>query len=303
MSGAEAGSAAGACGYRNLTRMALRSGGLLERAEVALRRTLAADPDNFAALVRLGDVQRGRGRLDAALERYRRAASLRPQAPKPRWLVSILTGEDWAAPSPTVGAVPFVRLADFLLPTNAAKLLAIALASRERFAPSISTIRTPSGMVDAAVRKGLVLPMRVTDREVRPWFEPPLRRALAAALRKLGRGQPRNCRIELEMAAYLGGGFLARHDDNRYRNRVLSFAYYFHRLPRPFAGGDLLLHDADGNAFTRIEPVHNSIVFFPPEGVHEIGVVEGDPDDFTAARFTLQGWLSSAPAARRLGAL
>ena len=298
MNGAEAGSAAGACGYRNLTRMALRSGGLLERAEVALQAHLAADPDNVAALVRLGDVQRGRGRLDAALETYRRAVSLRPQALKPRWLVSILAGQDLAA-TPTPGAVPFVRLSDFLPPTEAAKLLAIPLANRERFAPSIPTIRTPSGKVDAAVRKGLVLPMRVTDREVRPWFEPPLRRALAAALRKLGRRQPRDCRIEMEMAAYLRGGFLARHDDNRYRkNRALSFAYYFHRLPRPFAGGALLLHDADGNAFTGIEPQHNSIVFFPPSSVHEIAAVEGGPDDFGAARFTLQGWLSSAPAAR-----
>ena len=297
MNRAEADSASRACGYRNLTRLLLRSDGLLERAEVALRHTLAANPNDVAALLRLGDVQRGKGRFDAALECYRRAASLRPQDPKPNWLVAILTGQDTPAPAPAHGAAPFVRLADFLPRRRCRQLLALALANREAFAPSIPTISTPAGQVDAAVRKGLVLPQQTTDREVRPWFEPPLRRAFAAAGRKLGRREPRDYRIEMEMSAFLGGGYLARHDDNRYRDRRLSFAYYFHRLPRPFAGGELLLHDADDNAFTRIEPQHNSIVFFPPESVHEIAAVEGDPEDFAAARFTLQGWLSSAPAA------
>ena len=51
--------------------------------------------------------------------------------------------------------------------------------------------------------------------------------------------------------------------------RRLSYVYYFHRQPRPFRGGDLLLYDTDRQAgnfemgvFTRIEPLHNSIVFF-----------------------------------------
>ena len=107
------------------------------------------------------------------------------------------------------------------------------------------------------------------------------------------------------MSAFLRGGFLAKHSDNRprFHNRRLSFVYYFHRQPRPFSGGELLLHDADGRGFTRIEPQHNSIVFFPPECVHEIVAVEsggasegGQEDrpshgDFGNARFTIQGWL------------
>ena len=290
--------------YRNLTGILSRSDGLLERAEAALRRVVAADPNDATALLRLGDVQRSDGRLDEAIECYRKAASLRPDDPRARWLVAILSGRE-LPDAPAVGAVPFVRVADFLPSHRCRQLLAVALANREQFARPKPTIDTPKGKVNAALRKGLSLSLRVTDREVRPWFEARLRTAFAAALPRLGRREPRRYRVEMGMSAFLGGGFLAKHSDNRprFHNRRLSFVYYFHRQPRPFSGGALLLHDADGRAFTRIEPQHNSIVFFPPECVHEIAAVEGGgasgggqegcPShvDFGDARFTIQGWL------------
>ena len=65
--------------YSHLTRLLLRSNGLLERAEAALQGTLKANPDDVEAWRRLGDVQRGKGKLSHALECYRRVASLRPQ--------------------------------------------------------------------------------------------------------------------------------------------------------------------------------------------------------------------------------
>ena len=76
------------------------------------------------------------------------------------------------------------------------------------------------------------------------------------------------------MSAHRGGGLYVRHTDNGshgFRTKVLSFAYYFHRQPRRFSGGELLLHDENAATFTRIESQHNSNVLFPAGCVHEIG--------------------------------
>lgn len=286
-----------ASAYRHLTHMLLRSDGLLERAEVALAHAVAADPTNATALLRLGDVHRGKGRFGSALDCYRCAASLRPDDPRARWLVAVAGGTALPLSPPPAMPAAFVRHTDFLPPHRCRQLLSLALAHRDGFVPPKPTINTPKGEVDAAVRTGPVLLHPVTDREVRPWFEARLRDAFASALSRLRRRTPRAYRVEMAMSAFLAGDYIAKHNDNRYRDRRLSFAYYFHRQPRPFSGGELLLHDAGGNAFTSIEPQHNSIVFFPPESIHEVAPVKGDRDDFGAARFTLQGWLTPCAAA------
>ena len=56
----------GALRHSSLTRVLLRSDGLLAQAEAALRRTVATAPDDAAALLRLGDVLRGKGKLGGA---------------------------------------------------------------------------------------------------------------------------------------------------------------------------------------------------------------------------------------------
>ena len=111
------------------------------------------------------------------------------------------------------------------------------------------------------------------------------------------------------MSTRLDGGFYVKHEDNGpygIRTKLVSFAYYFHRQPRPFSGGELLLYDADAVTFARIEPQHNSIVFFPAGCVHEIATVsrgrsqtsgarracpsqEDHQKDFGNARFAMHG--------------
>ena len=281
-------------GYSNLTRILSRQDGLLERAEAALQHTVAADPTNAVALLRLGDVQRGKGSLDAALECYRRVLSLRPGDRKASWLVAILSGKELAEGPAYARPIPFVRRTDFLPPRRWSQLLALAQANSERFEPG-----TTRGEVDPSGRKALV-ESRVTKREVQPWFEAPLRHAFSEALPRLGMPELSEYWIEMRMSAYLDGGFFTKHTDNRsapYRTDTPSFAYYFHRQPRRFSGGDLLLYDGgepDAGAFTRIEPLHNSIVFFPAWAVHQITTVESDLGqamDFADARLGIHGWL------------
>ena len=302
-------------GYRNLTRLLLRSDGLLGRAATVLQRTVAADPENADALLRLGDMYRGLGKLREALGCYERVASLRPGDRKAPWLAAILSGSALPPVAPEVARpMPFVRKAGFLPPQRCSALLALALANRRRFAPAKVIIeRGPkktdsvhghrdSGdagqaeavdTVDPSRRKAQIVDGRVIEREVRPWFEAPLRDAFSRALPRLRMREPSRCWVELAMTAYLPGGFFDKHlDDGRHTTRMVSFVYYFHRQPKRFSGGELLLYDGDGiGAFTLIEPRHNSIVFYPASGIHEVATVHGDSVDFDNARFAIHGWL------------
>ena len=272
--------------------MLLRSGGLLERAENALRRAVEANANDAAALFRLGDVQRGEGRLDGALASYQRVVSLRPEDAKASWLVAILSGKELPDTPAPGRPVPFVYQTDFLPPRRCAALLTFAQANRERFTPGAVGA---SRRVNPAVRKALV-EQKVTVTEVRPWFETRLRKAFSQALPRMGMCEPGRYRVEMSMSAHRGGDFFVKHIDNNThttRARMVSFAYYFHREPRRFSGGELLLHDSDSDAcaFTRIEPLGNSIVFFPSWCTHQITRIENDLDDFDGARFAIHGWL------------
>ena len=306
----------GALRHSSLTRVLLRSDGLLAQAEAALRRAVATAPDDAAALLRLGDVLRGKGKLGEALDCYRRVAGLRPD-PKASWLAAVLSGKQALPEAPPRAArpVPFVRRADFLPPERCAALLALALASRTRFAPA-PVVVMPSAEaaqgregasgggrglhVDASRRNALVVDRGIMEKEVRPWLEARLRDALADALPRLGMREPPACRVQMGMSAYVGGSFFSKHKDNaasESRTRMVSFAYYFHRRPRRFSGGELLLHDGDGEAgaFTRIEPQHNSIVLFPGACVHQVAAIESESRDFADARFAILGGLRDDP--------
>ena len=295
-----------------VTRALRQPGGLLDQAETVLRRALAADPCNAGALLRLGDILRGKGDFPAALDLYRRLRALQPDHVAASWLSAILGGgrmPDVAPPG--FRPAPFVRMTDFLEPAQQDRLLTLTLAGDERFTPA----RVGKGRLDLEQRTAFVSKVRLR-REVKSWFGPKLRGVLPHVLTRLRmdeapgggargdaaphEGAPRYG-IELDVTAHPAGGFYRAHRDteeyNGSRNRKLTFVYYFHREPRRFSGGDLLLYDTDFEAgtashaaFTRIEPLRNSLVFFPSGCYHEVTPVECATDDFGDGRFTVNGW-------------
>lgn len=281
--------------YRNVMPMLLRSGGLLESAATALRRTVAADPENAAALLRLGDMCRGTGRLGDALECYERVAALRPDDPKALWLGAVLGGRQLPQPPPDAEPTPFVHRANFLPRQRCSELLALAIASRAQFEPAPFTEEMRQTLTETDSSRGkFVVDPRIVERKVRPWFEARLHGAFAEALPRLRMRRPAKYWVEMAMSACLGGGFFSKHRDNggRFHTRLLNFIYYFHRQPKRFSGGDLLLYDGDGTgAFTRIGSQHNSIVFFPAACIHQVAAFDSDAADFGDARFAVYGWL------------
>ena len=268
-------------------------GGLFEQAGAALQRRLAADPHDAEALLRLADLHRGEGRLDAALDACRRVAELRPGHPKASWLCAVLGGEDLpdAPQAPAVWPAPFVRVRNFLPPDEHATLLALFLAGREHFSqPAL----VGAGYVSPKARNNSEADDRIRE-QVRPGFEPRLRELVGKALSRLGMGGLGACRVELQVRTYQAGEFYAAHtdfDDGDPTPRVVNYVYYLHRRPKSFSGGDLLLHDGlVASTFTRIEPLDNSIILFPSRILHEVTLVECDPGDFGAGRFSVNGAL------------
>lgn len=282
----------------------LGSGGLLDQAAAALQRRLAADPENSAALERLGDVHRGRGDFPAALAAYRRLQAVRPGHAAAVWAIAILDGGRLpdAAP-PGRRPAPFVRLANFLAPAARDRLLAQALSACGRFVPAKVQYPKRNRTLSYQDRNALLLAEARMLRNVRSWFVPKLRAALPEVLARLRIEDIDLSHVELQVTAHLCGGFFTGHRDNSNKpRRKLSYVCYFHRHPRPFTGGDLLLYDPGRDAsvapvapgaFSRIDPLLDSIVFFPSGCWHEVTPVACG-DDFGDARFTVNGWVSES---------
>ena len=278
-------------------------GGLLDKAEAALQRALAADPHNAKALLRLGDVLRGKGSFPAALDAYQRLCALEPGNARAHWLSAILSGgpPPSAAPSGQRPA-PFVLLQDFLPQPQQERLFELTLAGSQGFTHTRVGSLKGLGPVDLKFRTSLAADAQ-TSREVRPLVIPRLRSVLPCVLARLGVQGLDRYSIEMDVTVTLAGGFCRPHKDNAnesHRRRKINYVYYFHRQPQPFSGGDLLIYDTDlatedfdFKSFLRVKPRHNSLIFFPSDYVHEITPVECASQDFADGRFTVNGWIWS----------
>ena len=267
----------------------LRADRLHNQAEAALRQRLAEDPRDAKALLRLGDLQRRRGNFPAATEAYGRLRTLRLGDRRAPWLHAVAAGKQLpVAPPDGLRAAPFVRIRDFLSHAERECLSSTALAMRERF--------VPGGVGRGADRKVRPLERRALEANlpsrtgVCAWLVPKLRKALPKVSMLLRIDGLDRCRMSLAMVAHLDGGFGVRHRDPP----SLSAICYFHRDPRPFSGGDLLLYDTEvetgrcgGADFSRVEPAGLSIVFYPGHYVHEVTPVACKSGDFAAARLSV----------------
>ena len=108
--------------------------------------------------------------------------------------------------------------------------------------------------------------------------------------------------IEPQLTASNDGDFFKIHNDNTHANapsRQITFVYFFHREPKPFSGGELLIYDwrmHDGYPIpagvrSTIVPQQNEVVFFPSVCLHEVCRVACANGAFCDSRFTLNGWI------------
>jgi Rps23 Pro-64 3,4-dihydroxylase Tpa1-like proline 4-hydroxylase len=72
--------------------------------------------------------------------------------------------------------------------------------------------------------------------------------------------------------------------------------YYFHAQPKAFSGGVLRLHSlasgkGDGGEHVDVEPVNDTLVFFPSWYPHEVLPVTCDSSRFEDSRFAINFWV------------
>jgi hypothetical protein len=197
---------------------------------------------------------------------------------------------------------PFAIFDDFLAKDEREHFWQLALQSEEVFFDA-GFARKGERMVDYKRRKTGVLDLEATDKLL---FHGKLQPLLDDLLSLFSIPAMPHKKIEIKMTAHSQGGFFGIHQDafNDVDGsaRYLSWLYYFHLQPKPYAGGDLILFDStrlredhrfDDGTFTRYIPADNQLVIFPSSFFHGVTPVELlRPDfecDFKCNRFAISG--------------
>ena len=112
--------------------------------------------------------------------------------------------------------------------------------------------------------------------------------------------------IEAQLTVHNDGDYYRVHNDNGSddtRTREISYVYYFHREPKRFTGGELVLFDSrpgnDGGPVpigppVVVEPSDDSLVIFPSSCLHEVRPVHLLSHAMEDGRFTINGWVRRA---------
>lgn len=199
---------------------------------------------------------------------------------------------------------PFLVIEDFLPEADRQRLLDF-VHQEDRFQPAqVTAPGSYRGSANEEFRRASVAD---AEQELFDLVESKLRPILPHARREIGVPyfSPGGL-IERQITAHRHGDFFGPHNDHgdpwsESRSRRVSFVYYFHDRPRSFEGGELRLYDRvvnpDGgigiaDTFTTVEPLDNSVVFFPSHVHHEVRPVRAvdDPSAPGATRFTVNGW-------------
>ena|SRR5688572_13323175 len=100
--------------------------------------------------------------------------------------------------------------------------------------------------------------------------------------------------FEVQLTSHNDGEYFKWHKDNstpETSNRLITFVYYFHAIPKPFRGGELVIYDGDVQHV--IEPENDSVVIFDSGLKHEVKTIVCPGKMFKNGRFTLNGWIRS----------
>ncbi len=267
---------------------------LLEQAEHLCKKRLENDSENRALLRSLAAIYRKLGNLREAAAVYERLFQLDPQDQEAGYLQAVFGGKDWLLEPKGIRAAPFALLNDFLSPEFHAGLLAFVMSVRDQFTPVLDG----NGAYKPNSRQAL----EFRGSWERERFQASLLEELPRVIPRLHLqpSKPKIGPIELVLRAYQDGNFFKIHRDappgSAFANRVMNYVYYFHKVPRPYTGGELLLFDSDPEAdtftqsrFTRVVPEDNSLIIFPPNYYHCVVPIHCPSKEFADSRFVING--------------
>jgi Rps23 Pro-64 3,4-dihydroxylase Tpa1-like proline 4-hydroxylase len=204
------------------------------------------------------------------------------------------------SPPRRLEAARYVRITDFLSLAEHERMLKSALAWEKDFQESGVVGADGKSEIDNHSRKSRTLAFGRLE-ELWDMFDERLRAMLPVVRQQLGIPWFPLSRVERQLTAHGRGGFFAPHVDTGDAlvfGRRISCVYYFHQLPKRFSGGELKLYDTwvtptgstGAGTYTALEPVDNSLVFFPSDAFHEVCPVYPETDAFADSRFTVTIW-------------
>ena len=275
---------------------------LLQQAENVCRLRLQSDPENRNVLRSLAEVYRKLGNLEEAAEVYSRLFRLDPADQDAGYLQAVLSGKEWPEAPPGTRAAPFVLLKGFLAAEFHDALIPFMESVRDQFVPMVGGNKE----YQPHHRQALDFP---DPWEGKQRFRKCLANVLPQVLPRLYLPPFSVGPIEVCIRAYQDGNFFKVHQDSsasgHYARRIINFVYYFHKQPRPYTGGELLLFDSDVAAdtytlarFTRVVPEDNSLIIFPCNFYHSVVTIRCPSQEFADSRFVINGHVQKATIAQ-----
>lgn len=196
---------------------------------------------------------------------------------------------------------PFVLKRNFLPEAEVAQIWDVVAEKKERFQSSHVGNKT-AGEVIEEERVSNVL-HKGELRAISESFLENITKAIEENWSRLGVTPFEMFRKELQMTLHTDGHFFTTHKDHGegVETRLVTFVYYFHKTPKAYEGGDLLLFDTDvekeefSSDYTRIIPEHNMLLLFPSNYFHRVMPVKMPQNEPVKGRFTLNGWFHCFP--------
>lgn len=273
----------------------LVTGPLVIKAIARLEEKVESNPLDIKSLMLLGDLLRQTGNLDAALVCYQKLAKAQPENVYAQYVVSLLKQEPLPEnPDLTRRPTPFVRINNFLTPTEINSIWSVL----ERHERSLSLAAIERG-VDPEYRSANTLEANKL-LSFSPGFLEKVCNSLDQHWANLACEPTKISDMEIELTSHSNGEFFKLHrddgEDGLTAKRFITYVYYFYREPKGFEGGDLLLLDSSKEqhtvkSYTRLEPINNSLLFFPSIAYHQVSPVSSSGNNLDNCRLTLNGWL------------
>jgi SM-20-related protein len=190
---------------------------------------------------------------------------------------------------------PAVRIENFLGEATAHKLLSYATVHEADFRPS-KVRNSDDSRIDLSFRFSKKLH---NLGHLKTMIETAVSNVLNEVLAQMEIDYLQSYSLQIEMAWHGDGAFFRRHidtmtySDGPLSRRALTMVYYFHRKPKGFSGGHLRLYTIQGEVgnYRDIEPVSDSVVFFPSWLPHEVQPVRSPSGDFADGRFSINCWV------------
>lgn len=278
----------------------LVSDALLQQAEQRFQSRLAQDPDNRVLLDSLGKLYRKQGRIPEAAAVYERLRALDPSSHETAYIHALLTGSEPPARLPGLQPAPFLLLKNFLPRAFHEILMPTALSVQDQLTPAM----VGNEEYKPEVRESLELR---AHSDIHKRFDAHVRQFLPSVISRLKVPSFEIGKVQVSLRTYLDGHFFRLHmdcpADGKNADRTVSYVYFYHKVPRAYTGGDLLMFDTDmandkftTSGFTSIQPEDNTIVFFPSACYHSVVPVRCPSKAFEDSRFVINGHVSKRVA-------